>query len=63
MHSGFNKLMIGFHILMACVLVGLLMAWVLGIWDAGATLAWLRERLVETRETLGEFWKELHQFF
>ncbi len=55
--------MIGFHILMACVLVALLMAWVLGIWDAGATLAWLRERLVETWETLASFGKALLQFF
>ncbi len=55
--------MIGFHILMACVLVVLLAAWVLGIWDASAIFAWLRERMVETWETLGEFWKGLHQFF
>ncbi len=63
MYSGFNKLMIGFHILMAGVLVALLAAWVLGVWDPGATFAWLRERMVETRETLGEFGKALLEFF
>ncbi len=63
MYSGFNNLMIGFHILMACVLVALLAAWALDIWDAGATFGWLRERMVETQETLGEFWKALLRFF
>ncbi len=55
--------MIGFHILMACVLVVLLAAWVLGIWDASATFAWLRERMVETWETLGMFWQGLRKLF
>jgi hypothetical protein len=63
MYSGFNKLMIGFNIFMICVLAALLAAWVLGIWEVSATLAWLDERMVETWETLGAFWKGLHQLF
>jgi hypothetical protein len=63
MYSGFNKLMIGFHILMAGVLVALLAAWVLGIWDVSATYAWLREGMVETWKTLASFGKALLQFF
>jgi hypothetical protein len=63
MYSGFNKTMIGLHVIVACVLVALLTAWVLDIWDAGATFAWLRERMAETRETFGEFGKALLELF
>ena len=63
MYSGFNKLKIAFHILMACVLVALLMAWILDIWDAAATFALLRERMAETWETLRAFGRGLLQLF
>ncbi len=61
MYSGFNKLMIGFYILMACVLVALLVAWDLGIWDADATFVRLHERMAETWETLKAFGRGLLQ--
>ena len=33
------------------------------VWDVGAALAWLYERMVETWQTLGAFGKGLFQFF
>ena len=35
MYSGFNRLTVGFNILLACVLVPLLVAWVLGMMGTG----------------------------
>ncbi len=59
MYTGDYRNLTGFYILIACVLVALLVAWVLFFWDAEVIFAWVYWRMVETGETLGEFWKEL----
>ncbi len=66
MYTGDYRNLIGFYILIACVLVAILVAITLIFWDAEVIFAWVYQRMVwvywrmvETGEILGEFWKEL----